>query len=81
MAANRFLPLCDFSERKVRLIVEAECSTCGPVFQAETDPQAILTLATAHSGSTGHVVILHGTSDVPESDEPNAPSAEIEECL
>jgi len=63
----------------VRMIVEAECSFCGPIFQTQNEAWQTLEAATAHTASTGHVVILNGTIDAPHLEElgpiPSFPAA------
>jgi hypothetical protein len=55
---------------QVRMIVEAECSSCGQIFQTLSEALQTLEAATAHTASTGHLVILNGTIDAPELEEP-----------
>lgn len=45
----------------------ADCPTCGPVNEHSVDDSAVQ-LALAHSAATGHVVVLNGTTDLPETD-------------
>lgn len=54
-------------ERAPRLVIEAECSTCGVLGD---DGQAFSTieLVVAHTKATGHVVILNGTCDLPDEE-------------
>jgi hypothetical protein len=54
---------------QVRIIVEAECSSCGPIFQTQNEALQTLEAATAHTTSTGHLVILNGTIDAPQLEE------------
>lgn len=54
---------------QVRIVVEAECSSCGPIFEAQNEASQILEAATAHTTSTGHLVILNGTIDAPQLEE------------
>jgi hypothetical protein len=53
-----------------RLVIEAECTTCGPVCEETADGISIVRLAVAHSATTRHVVILNGTTDSPYADQP-----------
>lgn len=53
-----------------RLILHADCPTCGPVNKNCVEDSAVL-LALAHSAVTGHVVVLNGTTDLPELDDEN----------
>jgi hypothetical protein len=57
------------SARPVRLIVEAICPVCGPLIQAPAEGIFPLVLAQEHTASTGHVVVLNGTTDLPEAAE------------
>src|SRR5258708_32761936 len=49
-----------------RFVIEAVCTSCGPICDETEDGISIVRLALAHTGATGHVVILNGTTDVPE---------------
>ncbi len=53
----------------VRLIVEAICTTCGTLADAGLGGFASVKLARRHTALTGHVVVLSGTTDLPESTE------------
>jgi hypothetical protein len=55
-----------FSQRRPRLVVEAECPTCGPLAGDHTDGLSVVQFALSHTAKTGHVVILSGTTDIPE---------------
>jgi hypothetical protein len=48
-----------------RVIIEATCTTCGPLDGHEEGAEGI-NLARAHTEATGHIVVLSGTSDIPE---------------
>jgi hypothetical protein len=52
--------------RTSRLVIEAECTTCGRVGDDATDGISLVCLALAHSAATEHVVVLNGTTDIPE---------------
>lgn len=54
-------------ERTPRLVIEAECSTCG-VLDDDGQGFSTIELAVAHTKATGHVVILNGTCDLPEEE-------------
>jgi hypothetical protein len=56
----------------VRLVIEAACSWCGPIHNAPAGLEAI-EAASAHSAESGHV-ILNGTVDRPELEEPERPN-------
>ena len=51
-----------------RLVIEAECTTCGPISDDTENGISIVRLALEHSTATEHVVILNGTTDVPYGD-------------
>jgi len=53
-------------QRTARLVIEAECSTCGSIDIAEG--LLLVQTALAHTVSTGHVVILNGTTDLPDEE-------------
>jgi hypothetical protein len=55
-------------EQSARLIIEAECTTCGPICDEPEGGISLVRLALAHSAATEHVVILNGTTDVPHGD-------------
>src|SRR5258708_23158154 len=55
-----------FSQRRPRLVVEAECQTCGPLADDHTNGSSVVQFALSHTAETGHVVILNGTTDIPE---------------
>ncbi len=52
----------------VRLVIEGECTTCGPICDDTENGISIVLIALAHSTATKHVVILNGTTDVPYGD-------------
>ena len=62
--------------RHARLIVEAECTTCGPLCSTHGVEVAAIKAALAHTAKTGHVVVLNGTSDLPETDGADCESSE-----
>jgi hypothetical protein len=51
------------SDENVRLVIEAECSRCGPISVGENTGFGHIDAALAHTAQTGHVVILNGTVD------------------
>lgn len=57
-----------------RLVLEANCSTCGPMYDSIHPAALIPELALKHTESTGHVVILNGTTDLPAIDSVSEPS-------
>jgi hypothetical protein len=56
------------TQRSARLVIEAECTTCGRV-DDEADGMSTVLLALEHTVGTRHVVILNGTTDLPDADE------------
>ena len=54
---------------QIRVVVEAECSSCGPIFPTQNEALQTLEAATAHTTSTGHLIILNGTIDAPQLEE------------
>jgi hypothetical protein len=49
-----------------RLVLDAECTTCGPVCDSDANPILVPQLALDHTSHTGHIVVLNGTTDFPE---------------
>lgn len=50
----------------IRLVVEAECTACGPIGRELPAGLEVIRRAMRHTAETGHVVILNGTVDSPE---------------
>jgi hypothetical protein len=48
-----------------RLVLHADCAACGRLNGDDDDPFGVSQLALDHTSSTGHVVILNGTTDMP----------------
>lgn len=48
-----------------RLIIEAQCAICGPLHD-QVEGLSPVRHALRHSSMVGHVVILNGTTDLPE---------------
>ncbi len=57
------------NDRDSRLVIEAQCSICGPLEEPHADGLLTVRLAIRHSSALGHVVILNGTTDLPEDEE------------
>ena len=49
-----------------RLVLHADCTTCGPVCDTHGDVGLISRSALDHVAQTGHVIVLNGTADIPE---------------
>jgi hypothetical protein len=61
-----------YTRHAARLILDANCTTCGPVGTA-TEPWSVPGKAVLHAAKTGHVVILSGTADIPEDESRGLP--------
>jgi len=48
-----------------RLVLHADCTTCGRLNREEDEPSSVVDIALDHTDGTGHVVVLNGTTDVP----------------
>lgn len=51
-----------------RLLMDANCTMCGPVEPTGNDSTSVPELAARHTAATGHVVILNGTVDAPDNE-------------
>ncbi len=51
---------------KARLIIHADCTTCGRLHDDDAEPLMVPSLALEHTARTAHVVVLNGTSDLPD---------------
>jgi hypothetical protein len=58
-----------------RLVLYADCTTCGRLNGDEDNPLTVVDIALDHTDGTGHVVVLNGTTDIP--DEERIPASEI----
>jgi len=52
------------SSAQARLIIDANCTTCGRIDNA-TNPFRVPQVAFQHAAKTGHIIILNGTADLP----------------
>jgi hypothetical protein len=52
-----------------RLVLHADCTNCGRLNRDKDDPSGVSELALRHTHETGHVVVLNGTTDVPDAEE------------
>lgn len=59
-------PPTDHADTDIRIVIEAECSSCGPIAHNTTAGLDIIRNAARHTAQTGHVVILNGTVDRPD---------------
>lgn len=64
MATSLTFPV---SGDRIRLVLDAECSHCGPIFHEKSEGAARIQAAITHASATGHVVILNGTVDLPDA--------------
>lgn len=55
-----------------RLVLHADCTTCGRLNEAEDNPLLVVDIALHHTEDTGHVVVLNGTTDLPDEGVVNA---------
>lgn len=49
-----------------RLVLHADCTTCGRLNGDEDNPLTMVDIALDHTDGTGHVVVLNGTTDIPD---------------
>jgi hypothetical protein len=52
--------------RGSRLIIEAACTTCGPL-DGQSGGLALVLAAREHTEVTGHIVVLNGTTDIADN--------------
>jgi hypothetical protein len=64
MSLSTTSTLTGLADTDIRIVIEAECSSCGPIERnASLD---VIHNAAKHIAETGHVVILNGTVDRPD---------------
>lgn len=51
-----------------RLVLHADCTTCGRRNGDEDNPLTVVDIALDHTAGTGHVVVLNGTTDIPDEE-------------
>lgn len=51
-----------------RLVLHADCTTCGRLNRDEDASSSVVDTALGHTDGTGHVVVLNGTTDLPGED-------------
>lgn len=66
MSLSTTSPLTDLADTDIRIVIDAECSSCGPIARNTTAGLEIIRNAARHTAETGHVVILNGTVDRPD---------------
>ena len=69
-----------------RLVLHADCTTCGRLNRDDDVSAAVLEIALDHTEGTGHVVVLNGTTDIADEDGVNdaqvsSPLPSIDEIL
>lgn len=62
-----------------RLVLHADCTTCGRLNREEDNPLSVVDVALKHTDSTGHIVVLNGTTDLPDEEEVRAPAISVGE--
>jgi len=51
-----------------RLVLHADCTTCGRLNSDEDNPLTVVDIALDHTDGTGHVVVLNGTTDIADEE-------------
>jgi hypothetical protein len=64
---------------KPRLVLHADCTTCGRLNREEDNPLSVVDIALDHTDGTGHIVVLNGTTDIPDEEEVRAPAISVSE--
>jgi hypothetical protein len=62
-----------------RLVLHADCTTCGRLNREEDNPLSVVDVALDHTDGTGHIVVLNGTTDLPDEEEARAPAMSVGE--
>ena len=57
--------LCTTTQDPPRLVMHADCTTCGRLNRDAANPRSVVDIAMNHTDGTGHVVVLNGTTDLP----------------
>ena len=60
-----------------RLVLHADCTTCGRLNQDEDASSRVVDIALGHTDGTGHIVVLNGTTDLPDEEEFRAPAMSL----
>ena len=60
-----------------RLVLHADCTTCGRLNQHEDASSRVVDIALDHTDGTGHIVVLNGTTDLPDEEEVRAPAMSL----
>jgi hypothetical protein len=62
-----------------RMVLYADCTTCGRLNREEDNPLSVVDVALDHTDGTGHIVVLNGTTDLPDEEEVRAPAMSVGE--
>ena len=62
-----------------RLVLYADCTTCGRLNCEEDNPLSVVDVALDHTDGTGHIVVLNGTTDLPDEEDVRAPAMSVGE--
>ena len=60
-----------------RFVLHADCTTCGRLNQDEDASSQVVDIALDHTDGTGHIVVLNGTTDLPNEEEVRAPAMSL----
>ena len=60
-----------------RLVLHADCTTCGRLNQDDDGSSQVVDIALGHTEGTGHIVVLNGTTDLPDEEEVRAPAMSL----
>ena len=60
-----------------RLVLHADCTTCGRLNQDDGASSRVVDIALGHTDGTGHIVVLNGTTDLPDEEEVRAPAMSL----
>ena|SRR5579863_8728815 len=78
MNTQRIVPISvSETPQQPRLVLHADCTTCGRLNGDDNDPLKVVDIALEHTDGTSHVVVLNGTTDLPgeEWDTPASPAS------
>lgn len=56
------------AKEPARLVLHADCTACGRLNGDEDNPLTVVDIARDHTVGTGHVVVLNGTTDIPDEE-------------
>ena len=55
-------------QQSPRLVLHADCTTCGRLNREDDNPLSVVGIALDHTDGIGHVVVLNGTTDIPDEE-------------